>query len=736
MRAKLLYFGERILKRIFTVIIIGILCLSAFSMFGSQVTKAADSGPVNIMPTHLPWKLSQSAAVWDGTNAYIFGGGNTTGATDRILRYNPTSDQITIMSATLPDHVTDDCAIWNGRCAFIFGGWTGQPIYSNKIVRYDPTTDTVTVMSAKLPTYSMSAVWDGTYAYLFGGYNGYSYYNHVLRYNPATDQLTTMNAKFPIGIKWTSAVWAGTYAYIFGGNKDYDTATDQIFRYDPVADSFTTLTAKLPEKLYVTSAVWTGTYALIFGGSYKGGSGTQVRYYDTIIKFDPTQDSTTVLTQTLPTPRRGTSAIWDGNNAYIFGGDSNNIAIDEIVKFTPTKHFDPTIDSFSFENKRFGEFGLSENVMSFLDVANFISTDPVYQSVEAALPGSASILIPVVYTALVAYNEKILYGHCYGMSYLVTRWFNYPTERLGYPSSTVSSLSIQGNNELHRLIDDAQQLQVLDFYTFVRLLFVHQESFQWSNLKQYTSIKELVQAGTPTVMGIFDKDGYLGQGKDFYHAVVVYEIDSYGSTDTLLISDPNKRIEPISFDTNKDNLGINFRIMAMGITDRDLFDAFLGWLRDSITLWVRCPVQLHVYDSAGRHVGLNATGKLESGFQSIFFETNDSQLIFVPHPSGDYTVKLIGTGSGAYNLTTYRALNNKVVATNVTGTIESNQVAEYVLIQTGEKITLQYLPPSGNQWLTWPITVLISAGIVITAITFLRIKRRKYSQKTQALSPQ
>jgi N-acetylneuraminic acid mutarotase len=287
---------------------------------------------VIVMSAKLPWKLEENSAIWDGKNAYIFGGGNTNGVTDAILKYNPASDQITIMSATLPDHVTDDCAIWNGRYAFIFGGWTGQPIYSNKIARYDPTTDTVTVMSAKLPTYSMSAIWDGTNAYLFGGYDGYSCYSHILRYNPATDQLATMNAQLPTGIKWTSAVWTGTYAYIFGGYP----YSDQIVKYDPITDSVTMMTAKLPQKLIFTSAVWTGTYALIFGGAQWSDASARNIMSDKIIKYEPAHDSITIMDQTLPTPRMATSAIWDGNNTYIFGGDLNNTAIDEIVKFSPT----------------------------------------------------------------------------------------------------------------------------------------------------------------------------------------------------------------------------------------------------------------------------------------------------------------------------------------------------------------------------------------------------------------
>jgi hypothetical protein len=306
------------------------LTLTVLLTFSAPLLQANAENSSVIVSAKLPWKLTQSAAIWDGKNAYVFGGGNEAGPMNSIVKYNPTDGQVSVMTATLPERVTDNCAIWNGRYAFIFGGWTGQPIYSNKISRYDPTTDTVTVMSAKLPTYSMSAIWDGTNAYLFGGYDGYSCYSHILRYNPSTDQLTTMKAKLPTGIKWTSAVWTGTYAYIFGGYP----YSDQIVRYDPTADSVTVITSKLPQKLIFTSAVWTGTYALIFGGA------SASNIMSGIMKFEPAQYSITIIDQTLPSPRLGTSAVWDGGAAYLFGGNNHDstgdVAYDDIIQYTPS----------------------------------------------------------------------------------------------------------------------------------------------------------------------------------------------------------------------------------------------------------------------------------------------------------------------------------------------------------------------------------------------------------------
>ena len=94
------------------------------------------------------------------------------------------AESVTVMSATLPSKRSSTSAVWNGTYAYVFGGGSESSAI-NQIVRYNPSTDTVTVMSATLPTGRgiNAAVWTGTYAYIFGGYDGYSCLNQILRYD-------------------------------------------------------------------------------------------------------------------------------------------------------------------------------------------------------------------------------------------------------------------------------------------------------------------------------------------------------------------------------------------------------------------------------------------------------------------------------------------------------------------------------------------------------------------------
>lgn len=295
----------------------------------SMLAKDA-SGLITIMPTKMPSAISFATAVWDGTCAYIFGGSTQSGPLSEILRYNPTSDTFSTMLTILPDPVCDMPAIWTGTYAYVFGGYMAPSQTSDKIVRYDPSTDTITVMNAKLPTYgfpvySMSAVWDGNYAYLFGGYGS----DDILKYDPTNDQITTTNAHLPTATKWTSAVWTGQYAYIFGGRHSSG-VTNQIVKYDPIADYATPVSATLPENVMATSAVWTGSHAYIFGGR-------TIQNIDSngIFKYNPSDDTCVALEETLPTPRAETCAVWNNHNAFIFGGSLPPTFFDDIIRFTP-----------------------------------------------------------------------------------------------------------------------------------------------------------------------------------------------------------------------------------------------------------------------------------------------------------------------------------------------------------------------------------------------------------------
>lgn len=245
------------------------------------------------------------------------------------------ADSTTVMSATLPTAREYTSAVWGGTHAYVVGGanFSGK---LNQIVQYEPPKDAVTTMGATLPAgrSATSAVWDGTHAYIFGGGETASNSNQIVRFSPATDTATIMTATLPSGRLFTSAVWDGQNAYIFGGNGPTPTFArlNQIVRYNPSTDTVTIMRATLPTARCCTSAVWDGTNAYIFGGW--DGSVT-----DQIVRYNPAADTVTIMSATLPTTRSSTSAVWGGTYAYIFGGSltccPQPLHSNQIVRYNP-----------------------------------------------------------------------------------------------------------------------------------------------------------------------------------------------------------------------------------------------------------------------------------------------------------------------------------------------------------------------------------------------------------------
>jgi N-acetylneuraminic acid mutarotase len=277
------------------------------------LTTDARGDGTTVMSETLPTELGEASAVWDGANAYIFGG-YANSYSSQILRYDPAAHTVTVMNGTLPTARVGTSAVWDGTYAYVFGGHNESWSPIDQIVRYDPATDAVQVVSAKLPTgrYGTSAVWSGTFAYIFGGSSAAGYLSQIVRYDPASDAVAVMGGTLPATRVGTSAVWSGASAYVFGGwaGSSY---SNQVLHYDPTTDASTIMSATLPTGRTVTSAAWDGASAYVFGG-YGGSS------LDEIVRYDPGADAATLMSATLPTARYYTSAVWAGENAYIFGG--------------------------------------------------------------------------------------------------------------------------------------------------------------------------------------------------------------------------------------------------------------------------------------------------------------------------------------------------------------------------------------------------------------------------------
>lgn len=122
----------------------------------------------------------------------------------------------------------------------------------------------------------------------------------------------------------------------------------------------------------------------------------------------------------------------------------------------------------------------------------------------------------------------------------------------------------------------------------------------------------------------------------------------------------------------------------------------------SMEITVESPVDLHVYDAEGRHVGINyETGGVEEQIPgSTYFPETDTgpQHVRILNPiAGAYSIQLVAREAGEYTLTVAGLLEGTVVtAQTFTGTVEEEEVcgAAVTVSATAGPITTDVKQPS------------------------------------------
>lgn len=217
---------------------------------------------------------------------------------------------------------------------------------------YDAVTDTSTNTGAVLPAgqnVSSAAAWDGRYAYIFGGDTNGNPVNTISRFDPQDKSVTVMKAVLPTGLSFASAVWTGRFALVFGGATTACGAngcgyTDHVIRYDPATDTVETMRARLPSARINMSAMWDGANAYLFGGCCVPTPGLSQ-----VLRYNPNTDTLTVMRATLPSGRFYTSAVWLGGVAYVFGGDNGFKDARQRTYFDQVLRYDPAADAMTVE---------------------------------------------------------------------------------------------------------------------------------------------------------------------------------------------------------------------------------------------------------------------------------------------------------------------------------------------------------------------------------------------------
>lgn len=137
------------------------------------------------------------------------------------------------------------------------------------------------------------------------------------------------SSKPRVGIKFGVILISGIILISVFSQATPASAKDQ--NNNPVSNN----SVPLPYPLYDASAVFTGNEVYLFGGFTPG------YILDTILCYYPGNHTVVTLPARLPHPVQATDAFWDGKSAYIIGGiDYNGTALPNLVVFTPPDKVD------------------------------------------------------------------------------------------------------------------------------------------------------------------------------------------------------------------------------------------------------------------------------------------------------------------------------------------------------------------------------------------------------------
>ena len=157
----------------------------------------------------------------------------------------------------------------------------------------------------------------------------------------------------------------------------------------------------------------------------------------------------------------------------------------------------------------------------------------------------------------------------------------------------------------------------------------------------------------------------------------------------------------------------------------------------SLIFMVHSPVELHVYDSAGKHVGFDSSGELELGFIADCYTIDDVQIVAIPEPKDNYEVELVGTGSGQYNLTAIKVTDNLIKSDSIIGEVETDEVLRFELktqknqplLEIVELSDKEELPLNSNIPMELFLAIVAIVAIVVVSVIAFKIGKRRGSEK-------
>lgn len=317
------------------IAVVGLLVLAAFALLPGAT---ADRTP--ILDVTLPSPREGTSAVTIPEGILLFGGSDG-GRLSEILLYDPVTERLHERNAELPTGRSSTAAVYDGTHVYLFGGWTAQG-YSDEILRYDPQADQLETLETTLPTprSHMAAGFDGEKIYLFGGRTDCNPCDSdkILRYDPQTDQLETLETTLPTPRSALTAATSGNTIVLFGGvSQTPHERYDDILHFDLQTETLKPSSDRLPQPRSHTSSIAIGAYIYILGGRACAADAC-----DDIYAYDLEDETVTTKQLRLAGPRSLTGAAAYDGHGYIFGGTGDTRS-DQILRLSPSGAGQPII---------------------------------------------------------------------------------------------------------------------------------------------------------------------------------------------------------------------------------------------------------------------------------------------------------------------------------------------------------------------------------------------------------
>lgn len=177
-----------------------------------------------------------------------------------------------------------------------------------------------------------SMTWTGKYLIVFGGETSSGVTQSGYRYDPFVDEWTVLSStNAPSARKNHRAHWMGSKLIVWGGESDSSVLGDGAI-YDPQTDTWTPMPSLNAPSARVDFASTRIDHRLIVWGGFDGSANL-----DSGAIYDSNANTWTAMSQTnVISARRSAKAVYNGENVFLFGGDSQQGGI-----------YNPDTDSWS-----------------------------------------------------------------------------------------------------------------------------------------------------------------------------------------------------------------------------------------------------------------------------------------------------------------------------------------------------------------------------------------------------